>query len=194
MANTTAIFTLPTNFSADQRASKSNDLQKQLKRSSSTSTALTELSSVCASSAYSVGTSDDDEDLDNFLDALEKAICPDDQVVPVDDTLTKLLGYEQGYNEISGEAARDVSTELKAADDARVDALVVKVEELQSRHNREERQMRKLKRQARVLKAQAEYIECLSALASGSKEVTDEEFLKEHHGMAWEEVEIDWDS
>ena len=193
MANT-AIFTLPTNFSADQRASKSNDLQKQLKRSSSTSTALTELSSVCASSAYSVGTSDDDDlGLDNFLDALEKAICPDDQVVPVDDTLTKLLGYEQGYKEISGEAARDVSTELKAADDARVDALAVKVAELQSRHNREGRQMRRLKRQARVLKVQAEYIECLSALASGSKEVTDEEFLKEH-GMAWKEVEIDWDS
>lgn len=192
MANT-AIFTLPTNLSADQRASKSNDLQKQLKRSSSTSTALTELSSVCASSAYSVGTSDDDEDLDNFLVALEKAICPDDQVVPVDDTLTKLLSYEQGYKEISGEAARDVSTELKAADDARVDALVVKVAELQSRHNREGRQMRRLKRQARVLKAQAEYIECLSALASGSKEVTDEEFIKEH-GMAWKEVEIDWDS
>lgn len=193
MANT-AIFTLPTNFSADQRASKSNDLQKQLKRSSSTSTALTELSSVCASSAYSVGTSDDDElELNNFLDALEKAICPDDQVVPVDDTLTKLLGYEQGYKEISGELARDVSTELKAADDARVDALVVKVADLQSRHNREGRQMRRLKRQARVLKAQAEYIECLSALASGSKEVTDEEFLKEH-GMAWKEVEIDWDS
>ena len=193
MANTTAIFTLPTNFSADQRASKSNDPQKQFKRSNSTSTALTELSSVCASSAYSVGTSDDDEELDNFLDALEKAICPDDQVVPVDDTLTKLLGYEQGYEEISGEAARDVSTELKAADDARVDALVVKVAELQSRHNREGRQMRRLKRQARVLKAQAEYIECLSALASGSKEVTDEEFLKEHC-MAWKEVEIDWDS
>ena len=193
MANTTAIFTLPTNFSADQRASKSNDPQKQFKRSSSTSTALTELSSVCASSAYSVGgTSDDDEELDNFLNALEEAICPDDQVVPVDDTLTKLLGYEQGYDEISGEAARDVSTELKAADDARVDALVVKVAELQSRHNREGRQMRRLKRQARVLKAQAEYIECLSALASGSKEVTDEEFLKEHG--AWKEVEIDWDS
>lgn len=193
MANT-AIFTLPTNFSADQRASKSNDLQKQLKRSSSTSTALTELSSVCASSAYSVGTSDDDElELNNFLDALEKAICPDDQVVPVDDTLTKLLGYEQGYKEISGEVSRDLSTELKAADDARVDALVVKVADLQSRHNREGRQMRRLKRQARVLKAQAEYIECLSALASGSKEVTDEEFLKEH-GMAWKEVEIDWDS
>ena len=192
MANTTAIFTLPTNFSADQRASKSNDPQKQLKRSSSTSTALTELSSVCASSAYSVGTSDDD-DLDNFLDAIEKAICPDDQVVPVDDTLTKLLDYEQGYKEISGETARDVSTELKAADDARVDALAVKVAELQGRHNREGRQMRRLKRQARVLKAQAEYIECLSALASGSKEVTDEEFLKEH-GMAWKEVEIDWDS
>lgn len=191
MANTTAIFTLPTNFSADQRASKSNDPQKQLKRSSSTSTALTELSSVCASSACSVGTSDDD--LDNFLDALEEAICPDDQVTPVDDTLTKLLGYEQGYKEISGEAARDVSTELKAADDARVDTLALKVAELQGRHNREERQMRRLKRQARILKAQAEYIECLSALASGSKEVTDEEFLKEH-GMTWKEVEIDWDS
>ena len=105
MANTTAIFTLPTNFSADQRASKYNDPQKQFKRSSSTSTALTELSSVCASSAYSVGgTSDDDEELDNFLNAFEEAICPDDQVVPVDDTLTKLLGYEQGYKEIFGEA------------------------------------------------------------------------------------------
>ena len=105
-----------------------------------------------------------------------------------DDILKNLmLRHGQDDGEMINSEEHDTLTELKAVDDARIDTLALKVEELEGRYNREERVMRKLRRQGRILKAQEEYMECLEALAS-TKVVSDGEFFN----VAWKEVELDW--
>ena len=173
------ILTLPTNFSTSTRRSS---VSKEFRRSAGT--AATETSSVCASSAQSVGSNDDVDDFLKSLEASYRSGAPSDE----DDILKNLmLRHGQDDGEMINSEEHDTLTELKAVDDARIDTLALKVEELEGRYNREERVMRKLRRQGRILKAQEEYMECLEALAS-TKVVSDGEFFN----VAWKEVELDW--
>jgi hypothetical protein len=212
MTSSNMIVTLPINF-FPRRSSGT----KEFRRSSSAGTVATEKSSICASSAHSVGPIGD---VDDFLESLEASARSGASIEEDDDALKNLLlryGQDDAddipseessleSSDLSGASSevhalkkmmscseeQDTLTDLKTVDDARIDTLALKVEELEGRHNRERRAMRKLRRQARILKAQEEYMECLEALAS-TDIISDEEFLEEH-GFAWKEVELDWET
>ena len=174
------ILSLPVNFASPQRASQptitEREPNKNFGRKDTGSTAATDLTSSFRSS-YSIGTNDD---FGGFIASLEASAryCHD-----ADATTALEDDKEEEQTEIKKIAVPH--------NQAKFDSLAIKVAQLEEKHKKLGRQMRRMKHQVRILDAEEEYLGCLEALVLSSMEMgLSDEFLKDHD-LIWKEVEFD---